>query len=172
MKTLFKTLLTFVFTGLFTTLNAQTIQTSFKRSTLHWNEDITITDANSTVLQNSTITTTKKITISSPSKVDLSNTTITCNEIEIKSTDIIMDNVTIDCSTITFANTSNSLTVTKLTKINSKKVVFATPLGGSTDFSIKNIGPAELSITGILNRNNRTLILPQSDNFKVTFQEN
>ena len=83
-----------------------------------------------------------------------------------------MDNVTIDCSTITFANTSNSLTVNKLTKINRKKVVFATPLGGSTDFSIKNTGPAELSITGTLHRNNRTFSFPKSDNFKITFQEN
>lgn len=157
--------------GFLTGLNAQTIQTPFKRSTLIWNEDITITDANLAVLQNSTITTTKKITISSPNRVDLSNTTITCNEIEIASANIVLDNVTIDCSTIMFDTTANSLTITKLAKINSKKVVFAQPSGGISNFSIKNTGPAELSITGVLTKG-RNLIFSQSDNFKITFQEN
>lgn len=159
--------------GFLTGLNAQTIQTPFKRSTLIWNEDITITDANLAVLQNSTITTTKKITISSSNKVDLSNTTITCNEIEIQSVDIFMDNVTIDCSTIIFDDIATSLTITKLAKIKSKKVDFTTiAAGGKPDFLIKNTGSAELSITGNLHRNTRNLIFFQSDNFKITFQEN
>lgn len=188
-------LLTFLLmAGFLTSLNAQTIQTPFKRSTLIWNQDMTMTDANLAVLQTAEINSKNNININltaaSNRTVDISNTKITCDQLVITSdvvkmsnvaidcttstfvnTDIVLEGVTINCSNITFTNTVNAITALRVTKINSKKVVFAQPSGGISNFSIKNTGPAELSITGVLTKG-RNLIFSQSDNFKITFQEN
>jgi len=179
-----------------TGVKAQRIEGSFRRSTLHWNEDITITDANLAVLQNADITTSGNITINvtaaSGRNVELSNTKIVCNQIVITSddvkmshvtldcsgitfanTNIMMENVTINCPNITFAHTANTLTITKLAKVNGKKIVFVAPVGSSpANFSIKNNGTTELSIIGVLQRNGRDIVFAQLENFKVNIQEN